>query len=421
MIKDRIIAYVLIALFLLVSVSLVAQQRFPKPEFETGYEQPDTTTPEPRSLPFEYMDVFILAAILGLSAWFALKSRSRQGILFTSIFTLAYFGFYREGCVCSIGSIQNMSLSLADPGYAASVPVILFFVLPLLFTLFFGRIFCASACPLGVIQDLIIVKPISIPVWIQKILGLFPFIYLGLAVLYASTGTDFIICRFDPFIGIFRLSGEFHMIVIGISFLLIGMFVGRPYCRFVCPYGALLNVVSRFSQKHLSIFASKCIQCKLCTTSCPFDAIDAPSNEKEELNSGANIRRFIIFAVLVPLWIAIGAYIVSEAHFFLAKAHNTVYLADLLVSNPELMNDSENIDIKTFMSSGKTINDLIAEAKLIQSQFYTGSWWLGGFIGLVIGLMLANQFVFRKRKDFEPNKGECFSCARCIDYCPVQK
>ncbi len=419
--KRDYINWLLIGLFLLISFSGLAQQRFPKPEFETGYEQPDTTTPEPRSLPMEYMDVFILAAVLGLSAWFALKSRSRQGILFTSIFTLAYFGFYREGCVCSIGSIQNMSLSLADPSYAASIPVILFFVLPLLFTLFVGRVFCASGCPLGVIQDLVIVKPISIPAWLQKVLGLFPFIYLGLAVLYAATGTDFIICRFDPFIGIFRLSAEFHMIVIGISFLLIGMFVGRPYCRFVCPYGALLNVVSRFSKWHLSIFASKCIQCKLCTTSCPFDAIEAPSNDKEELNSKSNIRRFVLFAVLIPIWVALAGYAVSEAHLFLAKANNTVYLADLLVSNPDLMQNSEDLDIKTFMESGKTMDELVTEAKLIQAEFYTGSWWLGGFIGLVIGLMLANQFVFRKRKDFEPNKGDCFSCARCIDYCPVQK
>jgi len=46
---------------------------------------------------------------------------------------------------------------------------------------------------------------------------------------------------------------------------------------------------------------------------------------------------------------------------------------------------------------------------------------LGGFLGLVFGFTLAGLSVFRYRKDYEPNKGTCFSCARCMDYCPVEK
>ena len=210
------------------------QQRFPKPEFETGYEQPDPETPEPRSLSLSYLDVLVLLAVLSLSTWFALKRRSRRGLFWLSVFSLVYFGFYREGCICAIGSVQNVALNLADPGYAISISALAFFLLPLLFTLLFGRTFCASACPLGVIQDLVIIKPISISYRTRKILGLFPYLYLSLAVLYAVTGTDFIICRYDPFVGIFRMDAEFHMIVLGISFLLMGMFVGRPYCRFLC-------------------------------------------------------------------------------------------------------------------------------------------------------------------------------------------
>jgi formate hydrogenlyase subunit 6/NADH:ubiquinone oxidoreductase subunit I len=45
----------------------------------------------------------------------------------------------------------------------------------------------------------------------------------------------------------------------------------------------------------------------------------------------------------------------------------------------------------------------------------------GGFLGLVIGMTLLNTVVFRKRQDYEPNKGNCLSCARCVDYCPVEK
>jgi len=270
----------LVLLLLLVYIPAQAQeQRFPKPEFETGYEQPDPETPEPRALAIDYLDVLILLSVLSLATWFALRRRSRRGLFWLSVFSLVYFGFYKEGCICSVGSIQNVALTLADPAYAISITALAFFLLPLIFTLLFGRTFCASACPLGVIQDLVIIKPISISYRTRRILGLIPYLYLSLAVLYAVTGTDFIICRFDPFVGIFRMDAKFSMIVLGISFLLMGMFVGRPYCRFLCPYGVLLSWMSRFSWKHLTITPSNCIQCRLCTNSCPFDAIEHPSSE----------------------------------------------------------------------------------------------------------------------------------------------
>lgn len=412
---------ILVFLFLINPYILPQEQRFPKPDFESGYEQPDTTTPEPRSLSLEYFDVIILLLVLGLSAYFAIKRRSRKGILWLSVFTLIYFGFYRNGCICPVGSVQNVSLSLFSETYAISIPVLAFFILPLLVTLIFGRVFCASGCPLGVIQDLVIIKPISIPQWLQESLGLIPYIYLGLAILYAATGTDFIICRYDPFVGIFRLGAGFNMIVLGICFLLIGLFVARPYCRFLCPYGVLLNWMSRFSKFHLSITPSECIQCKLCSDSCPFDAIDFPSEEKADTNTPKNIRKFIIYAILIPVWAIIGGYAISESHIFLSKAHPDVYLADLLLKKPYLMQNTDNKDIESFMASGKSLDTLVNESKIIQQKFYKGGWYLGIFLGLAIGFTLLNQVTFRRRKDYEPNKGNCFSCGRCMDYCPVEE
>ena len=409
--------------FLIFNFSLVTaqQQRFPKPEFSTGYEQPSTVVPEPRALALEYFDVAVLLVVLSLASWLVLKKRSRQGVLWLSLFTLAYFGFYREGCICSIGSIQNVALSFTDPNYAISVTALLFFVLPLGFTLFFGRTFCAGACPLGAIQDVVIMKPLSLPKWLNKTLGLIPYLYLSLAVLFAATGTDFIICRYDPFVGIFRMDAKFHMVVLGIAFLLMGMFVARPYCRFLCPYGVLLSWMSRFSKSHMTITPSKCIQCKLCATSCPFDAIDFPTNEKDVIKSGLGPKRFLTYALVIPLWIALGVFVGAKSHTFLSKANPDVYLAELLISNPEIKNDKDNIDVQTFLSSGKTLETLVKEAEVIREKFYIGSMIAGGFMGLVIGMTLLNTVVFRKRQDYEPHRGNCLSCARCMNYCPVEK
>jgi NosR/NirI family transcriptional regulator, nitrous oxide reductase regulator len=395
------------------------QQRFPQPEFQTEYQIPQTSTPEPRAPGMEYIDLLVLIGVMAFTTWLVLKKRSRSYIFWVAVLALVYFGFYRNGCICPIGAIQNVSLALFDKDYAVPLSVLAFFALPLLFTLFAGRIFCASACPLGVIQDLVIIKPIKLAPWLQKTLGLFPFIYLGLAVLYAATGTSFIICRYDPFIGIFRMGAEFHMVILGIGFLLIGMFVARPYCRFICPYGALLGIGSRYSKNHLSITPAECISCRLCENACPFDAIDVPSEEKSSSPTKNDTRKFILYAALLPVLIFAGGWSVSGSYKLLSKAHPDVYLANLLVARPEAMNDTSNLDIETFLASGKTIDILVDEARVIQQKFRKGGWFLGGFIGLVIGITLLRQVIYRKRLIYEANRTKCYSCGRCMEYCPV--
>ena len=418
----RKIAYLFFLVLVFAAVLPVkGQQRFPKPEFESGYTQPKPVTPEPRSLAMEYVDVAVLLLVLSLTTQMVLKKRSRQGILWISVFSMIYFGFYREGCICSVGSIQNVVLTFFDPEYAISVTALLFFLLPLVFSLFFGRVFCAGACPLGTIQDLVIIKPLSLPSWLRKTLGLLPAVYLALAVLFAATKTDFIICRYDPFVGIYRMDAPFHMIILGASFLLMGMFVARPYCRFLCPYGVLLNWTSRFSRKHLSITPSNCIKCRLCTTSCPFDAIDHPTQEKTPVAPAFSTVRFIFYALLIPAWVAAGAFAGYRMHTYVSKANPDVYLAELILTHPELKNDPDNIDIQTFLASGKSFEKLVDDATRIRKGFKNGTTAAGAFIGFMIGLTLLNTFVFRRKNDFQPNRGECFSCSRCMDFCPVGK
>lgn len=404
---------------LLISLATFAQQRFPRPDFESDYSVPSPTAPEPRWAGMEMLDVFILIIVLSLTSWFAIKKRSRKGILYLSIFTLLYFGFYRNGCICSIGGIQNVTLTLFDPAYAISLTALMFFIIPLVFALFMGRVFCGGACPLGAIQELLILKPISIPTPIRRVLGLIPYLYLGLSILYAATNTDFIICRYDPFIGIFRMDASFEMLLLGGSFIVLGMFVARPYCRFLCPYGVLLSWMSSVSRWHLSITPSECVDCKLCANSCPVDAINKPVIEP--VSSGKDIRKFILAVCLIPLLMFIGGYIGSESHIYLSKVNRTVYLAELLIEKPELKNDPDHIDVQTFLTLGKTMETLVEEASIIREKFYYGGWILGGFLGLAFGLILMSKTLYRSRSDYEPDKGNCVSCGRCMDYCPVGK
>lgn len=410
---------ILIMVFFL-SIDLFSQdQRFPQPEFHTDYQMPETEKPDSRSGTMEYLDLFVLIAVLGISLFAIFKKRSRKWIIWISFFTLLYFGFYRNGCICSVGALQNVGLALFDSNYAIPFTVLAFFAIPLVLALFFGRIFCGSACPLGVIQDLVIFKPIKLSRSLRTSLGVIPFVYLGLALLYAITNTDFIICKYDPFVGIFRVSAEFSMIILGIVFLISGMFIARPFCRFFCPYGALLKICSINSQKHLSITPEDCINCNLCKDACPFQAIEYP-NENNVMNNRSNYRKFLIYAIMIPLFTLASGYIVSLNYKTISAYHPEVKLATKIISDSD-ENKNEDIYVETFRASDRTKEELLQNAIQIQAKFKTGSWILGSWIGFIIAVSLLNLFIFKKRSIYEPNRGNCFSCGRCMDYCPVDK
>jgi len=418
----RILPAAVLALALASALPLRAQQaRFPEPEFETGYRLPQVTQPSARSLALEIADLAALAAALSLSAYLALKERSRRPIFLLMLASLLYFGFWREGCVCAVGSIQNIALGIFSSEYRIPLTAVAIFLLPLLSTLMFGRVFCAAVCPLGAAQDVVVLRPVRVPAGLARFLGILPPLYLGLAVLAAATGADFLICRYDPFVGFFRMGATFEMLLLGAAFLLAGTVVARPYCRFLCPYGVLLQWMSRLSRRHLTITPSECTQCRLCEDSCPFDAILKPAPAREPESRRAGIRRLGWLLVLLPFLVAAGAGAGILAHAPLSRIHPTVRLAERVVLEKSGRLPDTTLESRTFYETDKPAEALLGQARAIRRQFRTGSILLGAFLGLVVGCRLLALSVRRKRTDYQPDRGGCFSCGRCIPYCPVEK
>ena len=242
-----------------------------------GYVTPQVQRPLPRAVIWQIADVVLLGIALGIAAWLALWKRRRAWVVALTVACVAYFGFFREGCICPIGSIQNVAVSIVDAAYAVPYFVIAIFVLPLFAALLFGRVFCSGVCALGAIQELMVLKPVTVPPKLDRALGWLKWIYLAAALYYAvlpAIDRDFIICRYDPFVGLFRFTGQPWLLMVGGAFLLGGIFIGRPYCRWLCPYGALLSAFSRYAWRSFSITPNRELDCGLCSDACPYGAIE---------------------------------------------------------------------------------------------------------------------------------------------------
>jgi NosR/NirI family nitrous oxide reductase transcriptional regulator len=421
----RRIYYVVIALAMLglTMGSALAQEgdsRFPQPAFTSGYTLPETATPGPRAFQMEYLDVAVLAVALALASWLAIRGRSRRTIFLVTVFTVIYFGFYREGCVCAVGSLQNMTQAIMPLGAALPLVVAVFFLLPLAAALLFGRTFCSSVCPLGAIQDLVVMRPVSLPSSLAAGLSLAAPLYLSAVLLFAATGAGYMICRYDPFVGFFRLNGPAPMIFTGAAFLVAGMVVARPYCRFLCPYGVLLKWLSKLSKHHLTITPDICIQCRLCEDSCPFGAIrepsDIPDEETARQREKTRKRAFVLLPALA-LFGAVSGFFLFET---VSGSHPTVELARELRLTGPVTTSGESLRLEAFRQSARTGEELFAAEKIVRGTFRTGTPLAGAFMGFMVGIQLLGFGATRRREGYEPDRGECLSCGRCIRTCPVE-
>ncbi len=390
------------------------------PEFESGHELPLTTSPPPSAPLAETLDAAVLLTALAVAAWLVLRVRSRRAVAWLAAACLAYFGFWREGCVCPVGATQNVALALFDPGYAVPLVVAAFFFLPLVFTLAFGRVFCAGVCPLGAIQDVFLLRPVRVPAWLDEGLRLLAYAYLGLAVLYAATDSAFVICRYEPFVSFFRLSGGAKMLALGACILVLGMFVGRPYCRWLCPYGVLLGFAGFVSRWRVSITPDRCVQCRLCEDSCPYGAIVLPTPARTAENRVAARRRLAGVLAALPLLVLAAGWLGGRLGPTLARAHPTLALAERLRAEDRGEVRGTVDPTVAFRRTGKPAAALYAEAAAVRERFDRGGVWLGVWLGLAVGLRLVFLCRLPRRAGHEADRSRCLACARCFDYCPTE-
>lgn len=158
--------------------------------------------------------------------------------------------------------------------------VLFFLILFIAVTFLAGRAYCSSVCPIGAIQELLSKVPgpkVQIP-WKREVL----IVHLIIGGIFAGYALFLSNCLFKC-MGIrsfFFLDVTSVWFFLFASIMAFGLFVYRPFCRFICPYGLLLTAASYISLFRLNR-TDTCIECGQCEDICPANEAFRESNKSE--------------------------------------------------------------------------------------------------------------------------------------------
>jgi len=228
---------------------------------------------------------------------------------------LLFFVDFRDILPDKVHSLLHFQVVPAILSGAVGIMIFLF-----LLTLFFGRVYCSVICPAGVLQD--IFNRIAcigkkkrkgiLRFRYHKPLNILRYAILGVSAALAVFGFMELCLLLDPYSNFGRIATNlFRPVAIWINnllaealtrfgiytlynvsfristgalvasvvaflvFFVMAWWRGRLFCNTLCPVGALLSLVSRFSFFRLKVDENACNKCGVCGKSCKAEAIDS--------------------------------------------------------------------------------------------------------------------------------------------------
>ena len=154
-----------------------------------------------------------------------------------------------------------LSLTKIHASITNDTPFVSQYVFWILFTLavllpFFTRkqFYCIWLCPFGALQELIgklFKKKLTIPISVTKVLFFMRKILLAGIILLLLLGVISDLTYWEPFSAFNVQSASAFVLIFAGLFLILSAFVTKPWCRFFCPTGQLLDVFKDISIKNI--------------------------------------------------------------------------------------------------------------------------------------------------------------------------
>ncbi len=248
-------------------------------------------------------DLVLLAAFL-LLAYVSFHRKSVALKYVTLVAAVAYMGFAKSYLI-SITNIFSV-LDNSWPIFKHNLAWYLFFGFTVVSTVLWGRFYCGRVCAYGAFTQLMdAVLPTSwrveVPKALEKRASVIKFGLLGSVLLYYLVTHNTMVYRYvEPF-WMFGLS-ESAALWIGLSVLLAAtVFVRNLYCRFLCPVGATLGLISLVTVFKIKRW-SECSTCKICEKTCEWGAIQGPTILQTECVRCDDCERVYADEAKCPHW-----------------------------------------------------------------------------------------------------------------------
>ena len=235
------------------------------------------------------------------AAWFVLTNSYIRGFTKGKIFAgntkvICFPGLNCYSCpgalaACPMGSLQAV---MGNSSYRISLYI--FGMLSVLGVVF-GRLICGWMCPFGLFQDLLHKIPITkkiknlpghkyLKYLRYVILIVFPILLVSIFTDLTGTGDPWFcewICPSGMLFGGIPLvianeslrqaiGGRFFWkLIVLLACTITAIKVYRPFCKYMCPLGAIYGLFNPISSYRLVIDKEKCVSCGLCQKTCGMD------------------------------------------------------------------------------------------------------------------------------------------------------
>ncbi len=271
-------------------------------QFNDDEEQTPTWTDTVRSQAVD-LAVFAGFTALALVSFFRKDKRLKYVALVACVLLL---GFWKSQLITIVNVFGLISLDL--PIFRYSLAWYLLATFTVVSTVLWGRLYCGRMCAYGALTQLMdATLPASWrrepPAWLERRAAYVKYGVLAFAILYFLVTRDRLIYRYiEPF-WMFGFHGSAVMWSLLAALLVATVFVRNLYCRFLCPVGAALGLISSVT----TVFSIKrwkeCTTCKVCEKTCEWGAIQGPRIVKSECVRCDDCERLYADTKKCPHWI----------------------------------------------------------------------------------------------------------------------